>query len=198
MKKQLYNQKIIIIGGSNVGKTTLQRSFMGQIYFSHYIKTIRPNITDYEREFESFKVKFQVVDLASCECDVEVMNLYHTKCHGVLGIFDLTCPVTFEQLLNCLYNLRNNTENGAKPIVLIGNKSDLGAKINKAKIIQYKKEISKQILNANSKISYLATSAITGENVNNAFELLSRKIIEFEKTRLTELPEELPINNLFP
>ena len=63
-------------------------------------------------------------------------------------------------------------------MVLLGNKADLKRAVSKKQAEEYAKLLSRTVKQYGFTMQYLDTSAKTGLNVKEAFELLGRQIIQ--------------------
>jgi Ras-related protein Rab-2A len=88
---------------------------------------------------------------------------------GALVIFDLTNRESFEKLGSWIKDFRG--QRGEKPFCLIGNKADL-----KDQIVVTEEET--RLLSKEHGVEFIITSAKTGENVEEAFVNLAKKVLE--------------------
>ena len=120
-------------------------------------------------EVDGNGVSAQVWDLGGQESFRSLRKLYLEGANGALVMFDLTDKKSFEKLNEWIESFRETR--GDQPIVLIGNKSDLG---NQRKITD--SEASKYAKDNNMEL--ILTSAKTGQNVEEAFIKLTRRILK--------------------
>jgi GTPase SAR1 family protein len=93
---------------------------------------------------------------------------YYIGAKGVLIVGDLTRKNTFDQIKQFwVPDVKLYCE--LAPIVLIANKNDLKKQVSNDEIDSLGKEINA--------ISTILTSAKTGENVENAFKIISEKVL---------------------
>jgi len=85
-------------------------------------------------------------------------------------MFDLTRITTLENLQQWINIVRKGDPN--LPVLFLGTKLDLSEEI------MVDDDYAMSFLNEFNLIDYLKISSKTGENVNKAFEILTRKIIE--------------------
>ena len=110
-------------------------------------------------------------------------------------VFDLTSRETFDNVKMWFDELIAFIKSKDLPIVIVGNKSDL----NEQRVVSYEEgvslvsELSEKGI---SKISYIETSALTGENVNDAFSLISYHYIMKSKEKEEELLRKDLINEI--
>ncbi|TXT67057.1 MAG: Small GTP-binding domain protein [Promethearchaeota archaeon] len=120
-------------------------------------------------QLEDTRIKLAVWDIAGQERWFNMRHKYYRGAKGALIVGDLTREDTFQQIKEFWYNDLQKYFNSI-PIILIGNKNDLDSIISLEKIKKLEKTIGAE--------TTILTSAKTGKNVEKAFGLLSKKIIE--------------------
>lgn len=115
-------------------------------------------------------VKLQIWDTAGQERFRSVTRSYYRASAGALLVFDVTRRETFVHLTNWLTDCRNQTNPNAV-ILLIGNKCDL----SEQRQVSFEEA---QTFAQENKLLYMETSAKTGQNVEEAFLITSKKIFE--------------------
>ena len=176
--------KICLIGDGAVGKTALRERYLGKGFAANYLMTIGADFAVNHTEINGTAVKFQIWDLAGQERFGSVRSLYYSGSHGVLMIFDVTRAETFQSLVDgWLPELTKNLRSGPVPVILLGNKTDLRDPNDITHIQQDKGKILAKDLaekyGGKFEIPYLETSAKTGINVQEAFNLLAHEIINY-------------------
>ena len=155
--------KILIIGDSQVGKTSLLLNYIDKIFPEEHISTIG---VEYKEKFikkDDFNVKLQVWDTAGQERFRSITKSIYRNTNGVLFVYDITNKESFVNVKNWI----KDTENMDKDIkgVIIGNKIDLEEK----RVIA--KEDLEEIGNK-FKMPVLEVSAKNGININESFDKL--------------------------
>ena len=165
-----YVVKTVLLGEAGVGKTSLVYRFIENKFRENYKSTLGVNLLKKDLEVEGYGgVSSQIWDLGGQESFRSLRKLYLEGANGGLIIFDLTDKKSFDKLNDWLESFR--TARGEQPLLLIGNKSDLK---NQAKITE--KEASKYAKNNN--MDLILTSAKTGQNVEEAFIKLNKRILD--------------------
>ena len=154
-----YILKILLIGSSGVGKSSILSSYVEQSFDEQTIQTIGVDFKLITREYRNQKFKLQIWDTAGHERFRTITNSYYRGTDAVILVFDLTRENTFEEVE---YWLKEITENAADNIIihLVGNKNDLPKKVKK-------ESIAKLVLN--SQIPYIETSAKNNFNLDILF-----------------------------
>ncbi|KKN23353.1 hypothetical protein LCGC14_0905750 [marine sediment metagenome] len=165
-----YIVKTVLLGDAGVGKTSLVYRFIENKFRDNYKSTLGVNLMKKDMEVEGYGgVSAQIWDLGGQESFRSLRKLYLEGANGGLVIFDLTDKKSFDKLNDWLESFRE--ARGDQPLLLIGNKSDLK---NQLKITE--KEASKYAKNNN--MDLILTSAKTGQNVEEAFINLNKRILD--------------------
>lgn len=160
-----YLVKLIIVGDVSVGKSSLVNRFCEGVYDDNLACTMGVDFQIKSLMVGGKKFKMHIWDTAGQERFRSITMSYYRGAQAVLLIFDLTNPNSFTTLNKWLYDLDNNILDSNYKIILVGNKSDLPAKINKEDINKFVND---------NKMVYIECSAKNDINVNNLFT----KIIE--------------------
>ncbi len=158
--------KLIILGDSGVGKTTLVTQFVKKQYSADYRPTLGISITTTKYYIQGFKdslIRFIIYDLAGQEFFSRVRHIYYSNTQAVFIVYDVTRRETFERV-DYWYN-DAKIEIGEIPFVLIGNKIDLEDKRQVSTEEGEKKA-------AELKCSFIETSAKENINVQDTFKIL--------------------------
>ncbi|GAG61970.1 unnamed protein product, partial [marine sediment metagenome] len=164
--------KVIIVGPSAVGKTSLLNRFVHSEFALKYKLTIGVDFLTKTVEYQPSKfVKLHIWDIGGQEKFKFLHRSFYEGASGALLAFDLSRQNTFSSLKIWLSEMRSIMTNEI-PKVIIGNKTDLipeiGQVIDRSAVDQYAK---------NEDCLYIETSAKTGENVEKAFlELIERMV----------------------
>ena len=168
-----YQYRIILIGDSTVGKSSLLRFFtegknaefsdptVGVDFYARMVE-IKPN----------YRIKLQLWDTAGQEKFRSITRSYYRNSVGVIIIYDITNRKTFEHVPDWIAEAEANL-GGPDPsqlvFLLVGHKADLEAK----REVLYEEG---EYFAKHRKIKFIETSALTGENVDDAFEIVSREV----------------------
>jgi len=164
----MLQKKICMLGAFAVGKTSLVAQFIHSIFSDKYYTTIGVKIDKKELTIGTQRVNLVLWDLAGEDDFLQVHMSYLRGSSGYLLVVDGTRAVT----LDTARSLQERVEAaiGHVPFVLMVNKSDLIAGW----------EISEELL-ANLKEKgwdVIRTSARSGLGVEEAFQILTKKILE--------------------
>ncbi len=165
-----FSFKVVILGDGGVGKTSLLMRFIEKTFEQEYKSTIGTNIMriDYKLT-DKITVGFALWDLAGQQYFQKVRQLYLAGCQAALFVYDVTRPETLFNLKNWYTELHSVA--GAVKMLLVGNKIDL---VEERKVsFEEGKKVADEL-----GISYLETSAKTGDNVSRAFGSLAYLLVK--------------------
>ena len=160
--------KVLLLGDSNVGKTSLMIRFTDEIFEDNSASTIGVEFKNKIIELNGKKIKLHILDTAGQEKYLSVAKNFIRNVDGIIFTFDLTQKITFENIKTWLMTSDEITQGYQK--ILVGNKSDLPDKIiseEKAKNFGEK-----------YKMKYFETSAKDGTNVDVIFREIAQLILE--------------------
>ena len=166
-----YAYKLILGGEGGVGKTSMVHRFVENSFLTDYKSTIGTSIMKKECEFEGLdsKVRFVMWDLAGQAQFKRVRQSYLSKAEAGILVYDVTRKETLDSVENWHKEII-----GVSPtisLILVGNKIDL----TEDRVVSTEEgEEFAQKLN----LSYIETSAKTGENINYAFKMLALQMIK--------------------
>ena len=158
--------KIVLIGSSGTGKTSLMTRFVDSKFEDTFISTVGIDFRVKTVVEENRTLKVQIWDTSGQERFLSITHSYFRGAHGVLIVFDVSNPKSFNQLGKWLEDVEAYCNEDVK-IMIIGNKIDLPRAISKTVVedfcIQYG-------------LDYVETSAKECMNVNLAFDNMIKKI----------------------
>ena len=161
--------KVLLLGNSNVGKSSLFLRFVDDIWNDTFIPTIGVDFKIKTFEIDSKKIKMQIWDTAGQERFKNIIASYYRGAHGILLLYDVTDKDSFKNLSNWLIEIEKNASKNVLK-VLIGNKSDLEDK----RVVSYNQ--GKEFADTYG-LKFIETSAKKNLNVNEAFETLGRELM---------------------
>jgi small GTP-binding protein len=163
-----YIFKIIIVGDTNTGKTSLFKKYIN--FNSNNISTIGVDYYTKELYLNNKDIKLQLWDTAGQEKYLSITKSYYRNANCILLCFDLTNEKTFNSLDMWIKNI-NDLKNDKAIIYLLGNKCDM-----KNTVIS-KSRINNFMLKNNIK-NYYETSSINSININKIFIECSIELID--------------------
>jgi len=181
--------KLILIGDSRVGKTSLIRAQTGMLFRPEYIATVGADVITRIYEFNKQTAYLLIFDVRGESIHDTVNDYFFSGASAGLIVFDLTRRETFNSVGEWLGEVRKRIPYPI-PMMLLGNKSDLQEK----RVVKF--EEARKLASDIGIGNYLETSAKTTENVNKAFmEVIARCFVEGPKdSRLARSVEEVIAN----
>jgi small GTP-binding protein len=176
IKSKRYIKKVALIGDSAVGKTSLIRRFVIDVFDDKYIATIGAKVSKRDVEYtlpdKTIYLTLMMWDILG-QHDYKKMRVQGlTGAHGVILVTDLTRPETIKTAGE--FWLPEITEVLGEPVVIfVGNKSDIAGKDS-----QGAEELRK--LAAVSNLPLFLSSAKTGENVETIFKKIGESMLAKE------------------
>ncbi|MHA1337547.1 MAG: GTP-binding protein [Promethearchaeota archaeon] len=182
-----YRFKFIIVGNHEVGKTSIVRRFVEKKFSMDYRATIGLNILSHKFNFIGNEINLSLWDIGAQQYFRRFRKTYYSGAQAAFIVFDLTNRESFENIINWFNELNTFLGKSDLPIVIVGNKSDL----KEQRVISYEEGVaiaSKLNEEGVTNISYIETSALTGENIEDAFNLIAYHYIlkskEYEENEL--------------
>ena len=170
-KKSFYKLKLILLGDSGVGKTSLLSRYMDESFIASKPCTVT---ADYKIKSlkidDSTTVEITIWDTCGQEKYRAMTRQFFKDAHGIILMFDVCDKRSFSDLDIWLDEIKKNTPKDDVSIVLCGNKIDL-----KFRNISFEEANN---FAKNHGLFYSETSAKEGNNIEVAFEKVTKDIIE--------------------
>ena len=161
--------KVLLIGHNDSGNINYLKSF-GDSWFKENTKlTIGISFEIKKIKIENLNIKLQICDLSIEDRWRDMVPFYCRGAVGAILMFETSNSATFHILSKWIKVIRDNTKD--IPIILIGNKDDLNDSH------QITKEQSFDFVRSEQLNGYIECNVITGENLQNVFESLTRMIM---------------------
>lgn len=168
--------KSILIGGPAVGKSSLIKRFVYRRFVEGYLATLGVDMSIKELIVNEQKVAVTFFDIGGQIPFKTIATNFSRDAEGVIIVFDIASSNTIDEAREWLQIILESNSS-IKSLILIGNKSDLIIKRENAiltKIEAFRNELSKKF---GYEIPYFETSAKTGENVDEAFNILIWQLV---------------------
>lgn len=171
VKSGEYAYKLILGGDGAVGKTSMVHRFVENEFAKDYKSTIGTSIMKKECQFEGLKskVRFVIWDLAGQSQFKRVRQAYLANAEAGIIVFDVTNRVSFDNIENWHKEILTASPNIS--LIMVGNKIDL----ENQRVVSSEdaEKVAKKL-----GLTYIETSAKTGENINDAFKMLALQIVK--------------------
>ncbi len=159
------SKKVILLGLFGVGKTSLIKRFVHQKFDEKYVTTIGVKVDKKILNIHGVQLSMLIWDIAGESSHQKVPQAYKLGANGILYVFDVTRPSSYENIHRELEELNKLLPN--VPIQIVGNKIDLLAEKS---IDDIKESIGLKDI--------ICTSAKTGEGVEDSFQQLGRAVLQ--------------------
>jgi Ras-related protein Rab-8A len=168
-KGKTYEAKIITLGDSQVGKTSLILRYLEDRFLTTYLSTIGFDLKHKIIKLDNGdKIKLIIHDTAGQERFKSLSRNYIKKANGILVVFDVTNKQSFLNIENWIKCAKEEITKKI-PIFLVGNKSDL---VDKREIQTEDGENMAEEFG----VKFYETSCENGNNVEKCFTDLALEI----------------------
>lgn len=171
-----YIFKVIVIGDSGVGKSALTVRLAEDVFYRDFSSTIAIDFRMHHMNYMGRNVRLQIWDTAGQERFQSVATAFYRGANGVMLCFDLTHRPSFAHLDQWMERVQLQALPGI-PCLLIGCKSD-EARTDRQVLYEEGAEWAKR-----HNMGYVETSAKEKENVQQAFEQITKAIFDDANAR---------------
>jgi len=172
------NMKIVVLGDSNVGKTTLIHRYMKNDFTQYQFQTVGVDFVfrDYICPNTNNNYCVYIWDTAGQERFHTLVSQFYRGSDGAIICFDISNRTSFQSITKWINEIR--TYSPEVQIILCGTKGDLLDRNN----ISIPRAVSideATYLAESLKCSYIETSSRDGSNINNLFDVIINHVIDF-------------------
>ncbi|MHA1669951.1 MAG: Rab family GTPase [Promethearchaeota archaeon] len=167
-EKGNYTFKFIIVGDHEVGKTSLIRQYVEKKFLTDYRATIGLNVLAHSFEFQGNSLNLTLWDVGAQIFFKRFRKIYYSGAETAFIVYDLTKRSTFENIKTWYQELTEFIERDI-PVILVGNKLDL----KEQRVVSREEGLELANNLSPDGVSYIETSAKSGENVGDAFKLIA-------------------------
>jgi small GTP-binding protein len=179
--KYEYIFKIILIGSSGVGKSSILQRYIQKTFNDSYASTIGVDFFMKSINIGEKTIKLQLWDTAGTEKFRSITTGYYRGADAAFVVFDLSSKTSFKAVSEWIENYyKYKNPDSEKNVVLIGNKVDL---VDKREVTQ---EEAENYVKDNN-IFYFETSAKEGKNIEECFNFMAEKLLEQYENKDNEL-----------
>ena len=162
--------KILTIGESGVGKTSILRRFVENKFLKTHLATIGIDFKTKNLNIDNQDIKLKIWDTAGQERFRNITTQYYKGADGIVLVYDVTDEASYEKIREWMEQILSNTQKEEIGLVLLGNKCDMEPRnVTEEQGNKMAGELG---------INYFETSALSGQGINDAFEQLTRDIMK--------------------
>ncbi len=161
--------KVVTVGSSAVGKTSIILRYTTGKFREYYTPTLGADFSIKNMQFDENKVKLQIWDLGSQDFLEAVRSGYYQGARGVIFMYDVTRPDTLEDLWNWKKEADKHLKNAV--YMVVGNKTDLEQErqVSPAEGAKFAKSFL---------ADYHETSVKLNDGVDDTFTTITKKIVK--------------------
>ncbi|XP_074604519.1 RAS oncogene family member Rab35 [Brevipalpus obovatus] len=164
--------KLLIIGDSGVGKSSLLLRFADNTFSGSYITTIGVDFKIKTITVDGERIKLQIWDTAGQERFRTITSTYYRGTHGVIVVYDVSNSDTFSNVKRWLGEIDQNCDVVNR--ILVGNKND--DPNHKVVLTEDAQRFADQM-----GIQLYETSAKENINVEEMFMAITRMVLRTKK-----------------
>jgi len=172
--------KLLIIGDSGVGKSSILLRFADNMFSGSYITTIGVDFKIRTIDVGGERIKLQIWDTAGQERFRTITSTYYRGTHGVIVVYDVTNAESFVNVKRWLHEIDQNCDVVNK--VLVGNKNDQPE--NKVVETEDAKRFALQM-----GVETFETSAKDNINIEDVFQHITKLVLKTKKDQQVKADE---------
>jgi Ras-related protein Rab-7A len=185
--------KVIILGNSGVGKTSLMNQFVNRKFSNQYKATIGADFLTKEVMVDDRLVTMQIWDTAGQERFQSLGVAFYRGADCCVLVYDVTSPDSFKALDSWRdeFLIQASPQDADNfPFVVLGNKVDLENRTVSSKRAQ-------QWCQSKSDVPYFETSAKEAINIELAFQTIARNALAQEQDLdlVNEFPDQIKLTD---
>jgi small GTP-binding protein len=163
-----YQFKIIIVGDPNVGKTSLILRYTNNAFRRSYVPTLGVMVSDKVFKIEDSVIQLTLWDIGGQQKFQTMRQQFYRGSDAVFLVFDLTRPESFKNLSKWYSDVIEQLKDRSEDLIgyIIANKKDLTE--NRKITLENLNKLASQL-----ELGFIETSALLGENVDNAFSTVA-------------------------
>lgn len=175
MEKKIF--KVMILGDSFVGKTSILKQYGNKTFLQKYKATIGSDFVDKELTIDEQKIKIEIWDTAGQEKYKSLTQNFYRGAEACMFVYDTTNKASLANLdswVVAFFSQIHEKQIENFPVVIVGNKIDL--KENDAPL----GDAAKRWARAHNDPPLFEVSAKTGIGIKEAFNEIGRLLLKRE------------------
>lgn len=186
--------KVIVLGDSGVGKTSLMNQYVHKKFSQQYKATIGADFVTKELQIDDRLVTLQIWDTAGQERFQSLGVAFYRGADCCVLVYDVNSLRSFETLDNWhdeFLKQASPSNPSSFPFILLGNKVDVDG--GNSRVVAEKK--AKEWCASRGNIPYFETSAKEDVNVDVAFQYVAKLALENDRDQdlyFQNIPDPVP------
>ena len=175
MTRKKYSCKLVLLGDTSVGKSSIVTRFAKKEFYEFQEPTIGAAFLTAKVKLEEGEITFELWDTAGQERYRTLAPMYYRGARAAIIAYDITQEDSFKGAQGWVNDVRHMRGDHCL-LVLVGNKCDLqeNRKVDKEDVDQFAEK---------NQLTHIETSAKTGKNVDHLFEMIAREAPRGEEER---------------
>ncbi|KAJ7394120.1 GTP-binding protein [Desmophyllum pertusum] len=163
--------KVVLVGDSGVGKSTILSSYRGERFNPCYVQTQEREIKNAKVQVGKESVDLQIWDTpGNAHCRTITTAYMQGDVKGVIVVFDVTSYDTYLDVQHWVKTVKQYAGNENVKFVFVGNKNDLS--VRRKVLLEAGEELAKQHNGA-----YIDASAKKKDNIDKIFKTMAESIL---------------------
>ena len=183
-KEEYITFKILLLGDSEVGKTSIILRFCEDKFEESSITTIGLDTKTKFLKVNDKKIQLIIWDSAGQERFKSIAKNSYKGAHGIILVYAINKYKSFKAIKEWINNIKEGIDITKVGLIIVGNKNDLP---------QEQRDIEEDLVNelrTNEKIEIIESSAKLNINVNEIFIKLIEKMLDLGLGQKKDLLEE--------
>lgn len=176
-----YSFKVMLVGDSYVGKTCILLRFRDGAFVNPSGATVGIDYGNKTFHLDSNRIKIQIWDTAGQERFRSLTHAYYRDADAIVLVYDIESRYSYNNIKKWLRDAQEKARDNVT-IIVLGNKCD-----SEHRRVLFEEG---EQLAAENDIIFYETSAVDGQNIDEAFERISRELIEKEKKYIESMDIE--------
>lgn len=180
--------KVVAIGDSGVGKTSLIQMFEQSKFTESFKPTIGADFSNKEITIDGKVVTLQIWDTAGQERYQSLGTAFYRGADCCFLVYDITNPQSFENIINWKSSFLNKSMvmmPDTFPFMVVGNKTDLASENR-----QVSHHTGQKFCQEHGEMLFIETSAKENKNVEAAFKQLARMAIKRQEEMSKKIEDQ--------
>lgn len=193
-KKYRRQYKVCLIGDGFVGKTSIRREYLKEGFKASYLPTLGVDFAQKEIDFDGTPVNLVIWDIAGQPAFQSLRKRYYEGSSGLILAYSVVDRDTFDSASRWLVEAHEYMKE-LPPVILVGNKIDLRSIHPEEESVQaeegktFAEKFSQKL---QVPVYFIETSALKGQNIDEAFYQLTKMMMGEEKQEEEKVEEKIP------